>query len=107
MYYSMRRSVNSDLELEPGVYSVLMRITAKRISDDTTVERIVKEKCEGRPNKLIQIGLSYNLAHAKGEIVNHGRKETSPELEESQKGSQREGKATDFQDKAEGLVGSR
>ena len=69
MYYSMRRSVNSDLELEPGVYSVLMRITAKRISDDTTVERIVKEKCEGRPNKLIQIGLSYNLAHAKGEIV--------------------------------------
>ena len=66
--YSMSRSVSTDLELGPGTYSVLMKITARRYQDDDTPEDIIRKNAKLRQNKLIQIGLAYDLAHAKGEI---------------------------------------
>ena len=66
--YSMSRSVSTDLELDPGTYSVLMRITARRYQDDDTPEDIIRKNVKLRQNKLIQTGLAYDLAHAKGEI---------------------------------------
>ena len=66
--YSMNRSVSTDLELDPGTYSVLMRITARRYQDDDTPEDIIRKNVKLRQNKLIQAGLAYDLAHAKGEI---------------------------------------
>ena len=78
--YSMRRSVTTDLELEPGTYSVLMKITASRWTDKKSVEEVIRANCKGRQNKLIQIGLAYDLAHAKGEV-----KETEIEKVERQK----------------------
>lgn len=68
--YFMRRSVSTDIELEPGTYSVLMRITAKRwdIPDRPMPEQVIRERCIQRHDKLIQIGLAYDLAHAKGQI---------------------------------------
>ncbi len=64
----MNRSVSTDLELDPGTYSVLMKITAKRYKDDPTPEDVIRTNVRSRQNKLIQVGLSYDLAHAKGEI---------------------------------------
>jgi len=66
--YSMRRSVSTDLELDPGTYSVLMKITATRYKDDPTPEDVIRSNVRSRQNKLIQVGLSYDLAHAKGMI---------------------------------------
>ena len=66
--YSMSRSVSTDLELDPGTYSVLMKITATRWQDDNTPEDIIRANVKVRQNKLIQTGLAYDLAHAKGEI---------------------------------------
>lgn len=68
--YFMRRSVSTDIELEPGTYSVLMKITAKRwaIPDRPMPEQVIRERCIQRHDKLIQIGLAYDLAHAKGQI---------------------------------------
>ena len=66
--YSMSRSVSTDLELDPGSYSVLMRITARRYQDVDTPEDIIRKNVKLRQNKLIQTGLAYDLAHAKGEI---------------------------------------
>lgn len=68
--YFMRRSVSTDIELEPGTYSVLMKITAKRwaIPDRSMPERVIRERCRERHDKLIRIGLAYDLAHAKGQI---------------------------------------
>ena len=66
--YSMSRSVSTDIELEPGTYSVLMKITAKRWTGDLTPDQVVRNSCMERPDKLIQVGLSYDLAHAKGQI---------------------------------------
>ena len=62
--YSMSRSVSTDLELDAG----LMRITARRYQDYDTPEDIIRKNVKLRQNKLIQTGLAYDLAHAKGEI---------------------------------------
>lgn len=78
--YSMRRSVSTDLELDPGTYSVLMKITATRWTFKKPVEDVIRTNCKNRQNKLIQVGLSYDLAHAKGVI-----KETEVEKVERQK----------------------
>ena len=68
--YAMARSVSTDIELEAGTYVVLMKITATRQNNDSAVEDLLNDKyVESRRNKLIQIGLSYDLAHAKGVYV--------------------------------------
>lgn len=64
----MNRSVSTDLELGAGTYSVLMKITARRSKGDPTPEDVIRANVRARQNKLIQVGLSYDLAHAKGEI---------------------------------------
>ena len=77
--YSMSRSVSTDLELDPGTYSLLMKITATRWPDDATPEDTIRDNVKQRQNKLIQIGLAYDLAHAKGEV-----RETEAEKQERQ-----------------------
>ena len=66
--YLMDRSVSVDLDLEPGTYSVLMRVTADRIYYRDRPEQVIRDTCRDSRNKLIQIGLAYDLAHAKGQI---------------------------------------
>ena len=66
--YMMDRSVSVDIDLEPGTYSVLMKITAKRDTSKSTPEQVIRESCRDRQEKLLQIGLAYDLAHAKGQI---------------------------------------
>ena len=77
--YSMSRSVSTDLELDPGTYSVLMKITAYRDQDLDTPEDVIRQNVKLRPSKLIGTGLAYDLAHAKGDI-----KETETEKQERQ-----------------------
>ena len=64
----MDRCVSVDLDLEPGTYSVLMKITAKKFDGLATPEQVIKETCRHRQDKLLQIGLAYDLALAKGQI---------------------------------------
>ncbi|KAK5230439.1 hypothetical protein LTR99_008256 [Exophiala xenobiotica] len=64
--YAMARSVSTDIELEKGTYSVLMRITATRHTDKDHLEDVLPVYAATRREKLIQMGLSYDLAHAKG-----------------------------------------
>ncbi|KIX05846.1 uncharacterized protein Z518_03819 [Rhinocladiella mackenziei CBS 650.93] len=67
--YAMARSVSTDTELEAGTYSVLMKITATRHTDREHLEDVLPVYAATRREKLIQMGLSYDLAHAKGVIV--------------------------------------
>ncbi|OQV07361.1 hypothetical protein CLAIMM_11807 [Cladophialophora immunda] len=67
--YAMARSVSTDIELEAGTYSVLMKITATRHTDREHVEDVLPVYAATRREKLIQMGLSYDLAHAKGVAV--------------------------------------
>lgn len=65
--YNMRRSVNVDTELEAGKYFILMKISAKRDTRRPTVQEIIRDNHSAKQDKLIQIGRSYDLAHAKGQ----------------------------------------
>jgi hypothetical protein len=62
----MKRSVSTELDLEPGTYSVLLKITAKRFPDAETVDDVIAKTCQTRRKKLQAVGLSYDMAHAKG-----------------------------------------
>jgi hypothetical protein len=59
------RSVNAEVDLLPGRYKVLPKILAWRNKAKATVEDVVKKAAEKKPQKLRQIGLNYDLAHAK------------------------------------------
>ena len=65
----MNRSVSTDLDLEPGIYSVLMKISADRDPGRPTPEDTLRANCRDGQAKLLQIGLAYDLAHAKGQVV--------------------------------------
>lgn len=71
------RSTNAEVDLEPGAYHILMKITAYRQHDAVSTEDAVRELAPTRREKLVQIGLSYDLAHAKGIVI-----ETEAEREE-------------------------
>lgn len=65
----MRRSVTAEIDLEEaGEYSVLVKITAIRDHSSLPVETVIRDNCKNRRDKLLRIGLAYDLAHAKGQL---------------------------------------
>lgn len=80
----MTRSVSTELDLEAGTYSVLMKITAKRYQRRPTVEDVIRMNCKFRQEKLLQIGLAYDLAHAKG-IISETEDEKQRKAEQASK----------------------
>ena len=64
----MNRSVVTELDLEAGQYSVMIKITASRNKDAITPEEVIRKTCQTRPEKLMSVGLSYDLAHAKSRL---------------------------------------
>jgi hypothetical protein len=81
----MDRSVSTDIELEAGHYSVLMKITAIRNSNRLTPEEVVRRCAKDRREKLVQIGLSYDLAHAKGRVLESEKEKLEHEQREQRK----------------------
>lgn len=81
----MKRSVNVDIELEAGTYLILMKISAKRWTGRPTVEEVIRENCRDKQDKLIQIGLAYDLAHAKGQIKESEAEKAEREAREEKK----------------------
>ncbi|OXV08572.1 hypothetical protein Egran_03665 [Elaphomyces granulatus] len=67
--YSMTRSVNSEITLEPGRYTILVKVTARRCGCQGPPEEVIKKNAPNRREKLIQIGLLYDLAHAKAVVT--------------------------------------
>ena len=95
----MRRSVSVDLELEAGTYSVLMKITAERWSIKPTPDQVIRDSCRGRQEKLIQIGLAYDLAHAKGQIKeSDAEKQLRKEREEKKKTAAKKQRRKEFRE---------
>jgi hypothetical protein len=88
--YYMKRSVSTELDLEPGVYWVLLKITAKRYPESPTVADVITKTCQSRRGKLLSVGLSYDMAHAKGDFA-----EIEVEKEKEEKQEKRD-KKKDF-----------
>lgn len=53
------RSVSCEVELEPGKYEVLPKITATRDTGANPIQDVVKEYAERNPQKLRQVGVSF------------------------------------------------
>ncbi|RFN52630.1 hypothetical protein FIE12Z_3105 [Fusarium flagelliforme] len=90
-----RRSVNCEVELEPGTYEIIPKIMAERIMWRPRVEKMVKRAADQNPKKLRQIGLQYDLAHAKGGIVDEDealRKKRDAKKKKEIKGKKQEEK---------------
>ena len=64
-----RRSINCELELEPGTYEVIPKIDTERFEHRNPVEKVIKQMADRNPQKLRQVGVQYDLAHAKGGVV--------------------------------------
>ena len=67
-YSSGSRSASNELHLEAGTYDVYLQISGRRFSDYPKIEEVVKNNWLSRREKLIQVGLSYDLAQAMGQI---------------------------------------
>ena len=66
-YSSGQRSATTEVDLEAGTYEVLLQISGCRDPDFPKIEDVVKQNWLSRRDKLLRIGLSYDLAHAKGQ----------------------------------------
>ncbi|KAI0967333.1 hypothetical protein F4678DRAFT_475298 [Xylaria arbuscula] len=67
--YRQTRSVNVELELEAGEYTVLMKINATRDLDVLPIEEVIRNHARDRRDKLVAVGMSYDLAHSKGKTL--------------------------------------
>ncbi|KIW06159.1 uncharacterized protein PV09_03321 [Verruconis gallopava] len=62
------RSCSAELDLEPGLYTILVKITATRTASDRTVEEVIKQYRESRRDKLLAVGKSFDAVHSKGRL---------------------------------------
>lgn len=84
--YCQNRSVNVELELEAGEYTVLLKVNATRNMDILPIEEVVRNHARERRDKLVAVGMSYDLAHSKGMIVeSEEEKKTRKEAEKRKK----------------------
>lgn len=68
------RSASVELDLEAGEYIVMVKIAATRDLSVMSPQDVVKMNCEDRREKLLAVGLSYDLAHAKGRVEESEKK---------------------------------
>jgi hypothetical protein len=83
--YRMNRSVNVELELEKGEYHVLVKIDATRDRTVMPAEDVVRANAREKREKLIRIGLAYDVAHTKGKIVESPEEKSAREAYEKWK----------------------
>ncbi|EHK99680.1 putative Calpain-1 catalytic subunit [Glarea lozoyensis 74030] len=82
---NLNRSVSAELTLEAGEYHVLMKVEAEKYSELSPPEDVLRDNVKGRREKVLRVGLSYDMAHAKGVIF-----ETEEEKKAKQQARQAE-----------------
>ncbi|KAM7191453.1 hypothetical protein V8F20_009276 [Naviculisporaceae sp. PSN 640] len=83
--YRMTRSVNVELELEAGDYTVCVKLDARRQDWIKPVEDVIRDNSKTRREKLMRIGLSYDLAHSKARIIETAEEKAAREKYEKRK----------------------
>ncbi|KAK8063369.1 calpain family cysteine protease [Apiospora saccharicola] len=99
--YCQKRSVNVELDLEAGDYMVLMKVNATRNMSILPIEEMVRCYARDRRDKLVAVGMSYDLAHSKGQVV-----ETEEE-KKAQKEFERRKKETEKREQKKKLMQAR
>lgn len=73
--YELRRSVNVEVPLTKGTYTVLVKVESAA-GDRADVEDVIRKNIHRR-DKVIQIGKLYDLAHQKGRLPTPSSSKTS------------------------------
>jgi hypothetical protein len=97
------RSVSAEVQLEPGRYEVLPKILAFRVPGKDAVEDVVQGLAAKKPQKLRQIGLNYDLAHAKAYSESEDKGRAGKAKTEEKKEQPEEKKEEPLEEKKEGL----
>jgi len=58
--YRQNRSVNVELELEAGEYTVLMKVNATRNLEILPIEEVIRNYARDRRDKLVAVGMSVS-----------------------------------------------
>ncbi|RVD84784.1 uncharacterized protein DFL_006508 [Arthrobotrys flagrans] len=91
----MSRSVSCEVELEAGVWDIAYKITATKVEGRKSVEEAVQELSVNNRKKFLQVGMSYDLAFAKGRTIVVDPEEEAEESEkESEDGDEAAAKET-------------
>lgn len=83
--YRMKRSVSVELDLEAGEYLVLVKIDAERYDEYLPPEVVVRKNAKTRREKLLRMGLAYDLAHSKAKFVETPEEKAAREAYEKRK----------------------
>jgi hypothetical protein len=67
--YRMTRSANVELDLEAGEYQIRVKVTAFRYGKLLPIDEVIRNNARSRRDKLLRVGLAYDLAHGKGKFV--------------------------------------
>lgn len=96
------RSISAEVNLEPGIYEVVPKIEARRDPNAPDVHEVVTKLAERNPQKLRQIGISYDLANARGlnELDEEERKQKEEKRRKAAERKKAENEAAD-KEKAE------
>lgn len=62
------RSCSAELDLEPGKYTILVKVTADRFDSGRTAEEVIRDYREARRDKLLAVGKSFDAIHEKGRL---------------------------------------
>lgn len=62
------RSCSAELDLEPGKYTILVKVTADRFDSGRTAEEVIRDFREARRDKLMAVGKSFDAIHEKGRL---------------------------------------
>lgn len=81
----MNRSINVELDLDAGEYLVLVKIDATRNEWILPTEDVVRNNARHHREKLLRIGLSYDLAHSKAKIKESPEEKAAREAHEQRK----------------------
>lgn len=80
--YRMTRSANVELDLEEGEYQIRVKVTAFRYGKILPIEEVIRNNARSRRDKLLRLGLAYDLAHGKGKFVESAEEKDARESQE-------------------------
>ncbi|KAK3678569.1 hypothetical protein LTR78_001867 [Recurvomyces mirabilis] len=70
--YNMRRSISTEVFLEPGSYTIMIKIVATHNQYKISTEDVVRLATKvNRREKLLAVGLSRDLAYGKAQVREH------------------------------------
>ncbi|RDI78654.1 Methylenetetrahydrofolate reductase 2 [Venturia inaequalis] len=83
------RSCSAELDLKPGKYTILVKVTAERFDSGRTAEEVIRDFREARRDKLLAVGKSFDAIHEKGRLREMEEMEALNERKEAREDERR------------------